>query len=52
MKKKHFWIKKRRKLAKSLENEEWVADLTKRKRNNTRDTPAIASTNKSGSISE
>jgi hypothetical protein len=31
-----------RELAKSLENEEWVFDLTKKEKNNTRNMPAIA----------
>lgn len=31
-----------RELAKSLENEEWVSNLTKKEKNNTRNMPAIA----------
>ena len=42
VKKAAYLDKDERELAKSLENEEWVSNLTKKEKNNTRNMPAIA----------
>ncbi|MFZ6017099.1 MAG: hypothetical protein ACOYU0_05735 [Nitrospirota bacterium] len=42
MKKAKYLDKEERELAQSLEKEKWVSDLTKKEKNNTRNTPAIA----------
>ncbi len=52
MKKAAYLDKEEKALAQSLEKEEWVSDLTKKEKSNMRNMPAIASTNKDGSIYE
>lgn len=42
MKKAAYLDKDERKLAKSLEKEEWISDLTKKEKNDTRNTTVIA----------
>ena len=42
MKKPAHLDKDEMELAKSLENEEWISDLTKKEKNNTRNMPSIA----------
>ncbi|MFH0940139.1 MAG: hypothetical protein V1899_12795 [Planctomycetota bacterium] len=52
MKKLEYLDKYEIELAKSLENEKWISDFTKKEKNNTKNMPAIICVNENGSISE